>query len=173
MNEKESERVKMNMNNNELNLGINEKILYTTEPIEGESKKKNHTLAYTFGIFACMKPFLLTTIGLISLMTNRTLSDPFFIGFMLITFFIILGIFTVMNYFYRNKRTLFYITNHTIIKFRNHAFKINKENLSHFWCNYRSLFFVSKRKNGTSLYNGTESQTKYTSKRKTKQILVP
>jgi len=37
MSEKEAERVKMNKNNNELNLSINEKILYMTEPIDGES----------------------------------------------------------------------------------------------------------------------------------------
>ncbi len=126
MNEKESERVKMNKNNNELNLGINEKILYTTEPIDCESKKKNYTLTYSFMTFACVIPFVLATIGLISLMTNRNLYDYFFFGFILITtFLIILGIFMVFNYF--NKRTLFYITNHNIIKFKKHAFKINKE----------------------------------------------
>lgn len=174
MNEKEAERVIMNKNNNELNLSINEKILYTTEPIDGESKKKNYTLPYSFGTCACVMPFLLTTISLIGLMTNRNLYEPFFIGFMLITtFFIILGIFMVFNYFNRYKRTFFYITNRNIIKFKNHAFKIKKENLSHFLCHYRSLIFVSKRKNGTSFYNGTENQTKYTSKRKTKQIFVP
>ena len=59
-----------------------------------------------------------------------------------------------------------------IIKFKKHAFKIDKENLSHFWCNYCSLLFVSNRKNGTKVYNGTESKKKHTSKRKTKQIFV-
>jgi len=173
MTEKEAERVKMNKTNNELNLGIDEKILYTTEPIEGESKKKNDTLTYSCMTFACVIPFLLTTISLVSLMTNRN-APPFFIGLMLMTtFFIILGIFMVLNYFNIFKRTFFHITNRNIIKFKKHAFKINTENLSHFLCNYRSLLFVSKRKNGTSFYNGTESQTKYTSKRKTNQILVP
>ncbi|KKL83348.1 hypothetical protein LCGC14_1975650 [marine sediment metagenome] len=42
----------------------------------------------------------------------------------------------------------------------------------YFWCFYSSLLFVSNRKNGTSLYNGTESRTKYPSERKTKRIFV-
>jgi len=121
-----------------------------------------------------VNPFLLATISLISLFANINLYEPFLLGFsLIITFLIILVIFIVINYFNRNKRTLFYITNHSIIKFRNHAFKINTENLSHFMCNYRSLLFVSNRENGTSFYDGTETQTKKISKRKTKQIFIP
>ena len=58
------------------------------------------------------------------------------------------------------------------IKFKKQAFKIEGENLSHFWSNYSSLLFVSNSKNGKRVYNGTESQKKNTSKRKNKQIFV-
>ena len=151
----------MAMNHNELNLRIDEKILYTTEPIEGGGKNKKYPLGYSCLTFICVISFVFSTIGLINIMTNTAFDPLFWVFIMITTFSIILGIIMVMNYFNRNKRTLFYITNHSIIRFRNHAFKINKENLSHFWCKYRSLLFVSNRKKGTSLNNGSISQTKY------------
>ena len=163
----------MNENNNELNLRIDEKILYKTEPIDSERRKKNYTIIYSIVTFAFVILIVFPTIVLIGLITNINLdlSHPFFYGFILITtFLIILGIFVVFNYF--NKKTLFYITNRSIIKFKKQAFTIEKENLSHFSSNYCSLLFVSNRKNGTRVYNGTESQKKYLSKRKTKQIFI-
>ena len=159
--------------NNELNLSIDEKILYKTEPIDGVSNKKNYSLSYSIGTFACVTPFVLAAIALISIFTNNiNLTHPLSYGFFLIiTFLIILGIFVIFNYF--NKKTLFYITNHSIIKLKKHTFKIDRENLSHFWNHYASLLFVSNRKNETSLYNGTESRTKHPSERKTKRIYIP
>ncbi len=164
----------MKKNNNELNLSIDEKISYKTEPIDTGSKKKNYTLSYSIGTFACVTPFVLAAIALISLFSNINinLTHPLSYGFFLIiTFLIILGIFVIFNHF--NEKTLFFITNHSIIKLKKHTFKIDRENLSHFWNHYASLLFVSNRKNGTSLYNGTESRTKHPSERKTKRIYIP
>ena len=163
----------MNKDDSELNLRIDEKVLYKTEPIETDGKKKNYSLIYSFATFAFVVSIVFPLISLIGLFTNINLNlyNPFPFSLILITtFLIILGIFVVFNYF--NKRTLFYITNRSIIKFKKQAFKIEKENLSHFWNHYASLLFVSNRKNGTSLYNGTESRTKHPSERKTKRIYI-